>query len=239
MKRKNGFLEYQAPRVDDKMYLHKHLKKKEYLEMFKERGTIKISTLKDLLATDDTEGRQRRSFKATINAFTLSSERVSIQTSMFKFSEPTPNAIGVDVGGKLTFYNEIENAFIFCTSTKLNLDYWKTERAYEAYYTIINPKEFMKLLWRKLNKQFGLARPPIFGIVEYTPHKDETATMDVNSVTKPSITLHDLCFTKTENFVKETEYRIMFIPRNPQGITSQLLDCPELRKYCKTIQTQV
>jgi hypothetical protein len=217
------------------MYLYKHLKKLEYLEMFKEKGTIRISTLKDLLETDDTEGRQRRSFKPMINAFNFSSKKVSSQTSMFQFSEPTPNVIGVDVGGKLTFYNEAENAFIFCTSTKLNLDYWKTERGYEAYYTIVNPKEFMKLLWRKLNKEFGLSRLPIFGIIKYTPHKDELATVDVDSVTAPLKTLNDLCFTKTENFVKETEYRMMFMPRNPQGITPQLLDCPELRTCCEIL----
>jgi hypothetical protein len=217
------------------MYLYKHLKKEEYIKMFREKGTLKISTLKDLLDADDTEGRQRRNFKPMINAFTLSSDKVSNQTSMIQFSEPTPNAIGVDVGGKLTFYNEADNAFIFCTSTKLNLDYWKTERGYETHYTIINSRKFMKLLWRKLNKEFGLARPPIFGTIEYTPHKDETATVDVSSVTKPSTTLHDLCFTKTENFVKETEYRMMFIPRNPQGIASQILDCPELRKCCELI----
>ena len=220
----------------EKMRLYKFLKKKEHLEGFRKNGSIWISTLTYLNENfDDTEGRKRRNWAPDKNDLVITKKELSKQTSMFQVPEQCQNVIGVEAGGKFSIYNQYkDDVFVFCASTKLDLDYW-TSRGYKYHYVIEKPERFLKLLWRNLNEKldFGLKLPYYHSEVQYTPNKDETKENNLTELSEPSLTLLDLCFTKKETFRKESEYRAMFCPKKPFEIKSQLIACPELRKCCR------
>jgi hypothetical protein len=217
------------------MRLYKFLEEKEYLEDFQKNGIIWISTLTYLIEKyDNAEGMQSRNWAPVTQDLTISSKELSKQSSMFHFEIPRQNAIGVQAGGNLTLYHQNEDPFIFYASTKIDLYYW-AGRGYNYHYVIEKPERFFKLLWRNLNEKldFGMKLPYYHAEVQYTLNKDETKDNNRIELSEPSLTLHDLCFTKKETFRKESEYRAMFCPKKPFEIKSQLIACPELRKCCR------
>ena len=213
--------------------LYKYLEN-EYLIAFKKKGSIKINTLREIRPTmDKTEGKQIQTFAPINEPITLSGETKFDISNTLHFPKNTPNAIHIEAGGTFTSYIEAKNAFVFCTSIKFNPDFWRKFNK-DAFYKIVKPKKFIKLLYRRLNKEFGLSQLPMVHLVEYTLDKDKTITspQDINSISNHRMSYKELCFTKTEKFRDEAEFRMLFIPKNPEIIKSKVIDCPELRKCC-------
>jgi hypothetical protein len=191
--------------------LYKYLETK-HLIAFKEKGEIKINTLCELRPImDETEGKQIQTYAPIDEPITLSSEDKFDLSNTLHFPKNTPSAIHIDAGGTFKSYIEAKNAFVFCTSIKLNPEFWR-KFSKDSFYTIVKPKKFIKLLYRRLNKEFGLSQLPMVGLVEYTLDKDRTITSphDINSVTNRRMRYKELCFTKNEKFRDEAEFRILY-----------------------------
>ena len=218
------------------MYLYKHLESK-YLLGFKDRGSIKINTLQNLRSDesvgDELEGLQKRVVAPGNQSLTFPSDKTHNLSPMLRFQGYTPNALVVEAGGTFVSLYGVSDAYVFCTSLELNVKYWE-QFGYDNVYKIANPHKFSKLLYRKLNKIRGLKGLPQSGVVEYTD-KEEYATniSDVESISKPPKSLRDICFTKKKQFSIQTEFRMLFLPRNPYGIEPIVLSCPELRTCCE------
>jgi hypothetical protein len=215
--------------------LYKYLETK-HLIAFREKGEIKINTLGELRPImDETEGKQIQTYAPIDEPITLSSENKFDLSNTLHFPKNTPTAIHIDAGGTFKSYIEAKNAFVFCTSIKLNPEFWR-KFSKDAFYTIVKPKKFIKLLYRrlKLDKEFGLSQLPMVGLVKYTLDKDRTIASphDINSVTNRRMGYKELCFTKKEKFREEAEFRMLFIPKNPETIKPHVINFPELRKCC-------
>ena len=124
---------------------------------------------------------------------------------------------------------EIANAFVFCTSLKLDKSLFR-KFGYDAYYKITNPFDFADILYEKLNQ-----RVVIKGFkADVVKYADKPITLTNRSKAKvlDENQYWDICFTKPRKFSGEREFRMVFVPEFAREIEQIVLACPELRKYC-------
>jgi hypothetical protein len=127
---------------------------------------------------------------------------------------------------------QVRNSYVFCTTLTRNDSFWK-ERGYDSHYKIVNPFEFALVLFEKLSQV------RIMWCYESNKVKYEDKPILLSNKNKDLILNKNLnefwniCFTKPTKFSIEKEFRIVFLPEFEKEINPFLLNCPELKKYCK------
>ena len=64
-------------------------------------------------------------------------------------------------------------------------------------------------------------------------NKKVVVTKKTESLSKNFNDFWDICFTKPKKFYNEKEFRIVFVPEYSKEIKPLILNCPEIREYCK------
>jgi hypothetical protein len=218
--------------------VYKYLREK-YFQAFKETGSLRINTLYKLREAehapirDGLEGRRNIKFGSDEPYTTLSGEDFHKLLPMKKMTEQQEEKITVTVEKGTQFDLQIADAYVFCTSLKLDSALYN-KFGYDTHYAIYKPYEFAKLLFEKLNETKNFVRCYKLDSVRYvdkpiilTTENKESVLQDRNKV------FWDTCFTKPKNFRNEQEFRMVFVPESKHAIKPILLTCPELKKFCK------
>ena len=195
--------------------------KKDLLD-FKINGTIYLNTLCNLRSEkepirDELEGIRRLAV-STGNEISSCTEEASKKG---QFILLLPNV-----------YMQVADAFVFCTSLKLD-DRLGKKWGYDSYYKITDPMQFAETVYWNLNKYVSL-RGFMIGKVKYRSKDGFIETKDKNRVLQNyPINYWDFCFTKPEKFSYEKEFRMVFVLEHTKEIKPLLLTCLELEKSCK------
>lgn len=225
------------------MFVYKYLKK-DYLEQFKEKGTIVIGNIewyRDIeneKIQDPLEGRTKYCIHAGREPIELSIEQVNAITNDYYISSKlriAPNSYFED-------YLNVPNAFVFSTSYRFDRNLMK-KFGCDAYYKITDIKQFAKTIRKELNKQHQL----LFSVakkVSYVKTKEIYVTNNnKNTVIRTTpynksksdkiktIYIEDY-FTKPDAFAEEKEFRFIFVPKKLIGKKPVYLKCTELIDCC-------
>ena len=215
------------------MFAYKYLKNKYLLE-FKEKGSVRINTLYNLWSehekiSDKWEGRSRLTVTARKKPLSFSGEEFHRVVPKIKSNKSTIE-IQLEKGASIIQNQEVTNAFVFCTSLKLD-DNLKKNFGYDAHYKIVSLDSFAKILYEQIN-EIKVLRCYKAGKVKYSDK--EITLIDKNEILSRNVNdFFEICFTKPKKFRHEKEYRIVFVPWFSQEIEPFTLNCPELRKYCE------
>jgi hypothetical protein len=139
--------------------------------------------------------------------------------------------IVLERGGRINSNVEVPNAFVFCTSLKLDPQLFQQFDC-DAYYKISSPQRFAEIVYEKLNEKSEIQCFKT-GLVRYS---DKTVTID-NKNKDQALTdnLHDvwnICFTKRRKFSYQNEFRMVFVPQFSKNIVPQIIQSSELLKCC-------
>ncbi len=226
------------------MVIYKYLKR-EFLERFKEEGSICIGNIKwyreieSEKIRDPHEGRTTYLLNTGEESIELSVEQVNAITNDYYISVP------LKVNPHTYFCSDLKvpNAFVFSTSSRLDEELM-SYLGYDAYYSISNIKQFLNAVSDELNKHhkllFSLAHK-----VRYVP----TKTIRVTNSNKDAIirtTPYDKSksdrmktiyvedyLTKSQAFEKEEEFRLIFITATPIGREPVYLSSRKFTEYCE------
>jgi len=174
---------------------------------------------------DELEGRIQLSVGSKNKPLVYSGEEFHHLFPKIKSNKPNVR-IRLDAGATIVDRKQVSNAFIFCTSMKLDSALGK-EFGYDAYYKITNPERFAEILFEKIN-EVRMTKCFKAGKVKYLD-KEITGTSKSASISRNSNDFWDICFTKPKKFRNQKEFRIVFVPEYPGKIEPLLLSCPELR----------
>lgn len=226
------------------MPVYKYLKK-QHLAQFREKGTIRIGNIelyKDIVNApirDPDEGRLTYLIQTGHEPLDLTQEEANAITNEYLIKAT------LRVAPNSYFRSELKvpNAFVFSTSRILNKKLFKKWDC-DAYYKIIDPKQFMKIIYDELTKRIPLkgylARKVIYvktkKFIITNSNKSEIIRKVINDQSNLSaakvIHMEDY-FTKTEAFKDEQEYRGVFIPAVPIGRAPIYLNCKKLLSCSK------
>ena len=218
------------------MIIYKYLKK-EHLLKFKDNGSIRISTLYSLREIehepirDELEGHHKIKIRSNKQSVRFSGKEFHDMIPMVEMNKQQEKKITFVIEDGAQFDMQIANAFVFCTSLKLDGSLFG-RFGYDAYYRITNPFDFATMLYEKLN-QVVTIRGFKLDAVKYV---DKPIT--ITSSNKGQI-LSDredqywsACFAKSRKFSGEREFRMAFVPEFARKIEPIILTCPELRRFC-------
>lgn len=221
------------------MVIYKYLKKKYFID-FKDRGIIRLNTLHSLRKNekpsirDEFEGLQRLRVDPKRKPSSFSSEEAHSLFPKIHFSKKiNKNAITVMPNAHVTSDTDVADAFVFCTSLKLD-SRLSNKWDYDSHYKIINPLKFAEIIFWKLNEQICLSCYKIDKVkykkkeIDITNENDRKVLSDDNSKK-----FWDICFTKPMKFIDEKEFRLVFVPQFAKEIKPRLLTCLALRDYCE------
>ena len=216
------------------MILYKYLKK-EHLLKFKVDGSILVNTLYNLRKVehqpirDEAEGRQNIKISSSKQPMGFSGKEFHKLIPVLKMNKKQEKNITVDIEDGAQFNMEIANAFVFCTSLKLDESLFK-KFSYDAYYKITNPVDFAYILYEKLN-QVVTIRCFKADKVKYA-NKPIILTSSSKAKVLSENQYWDIGFTKLREFSEDREFRMVFVPEFARKIEPRVLKCPELRKCC-------
>jgi len=220
------------------LVIYKYLKKKHFID-FKDRGIVLLNTLHSLrkeegAIRDEFEGLQRLRVDAKRKPSSFSSEEAHSLFPNIRFSKKiTKNAITVMPNAHVISDTEVADAFVFCTSLKLD-SRLSNKWDYDSHYKIIDPIKFAEIIFWKLNEEICLSCFKIGKVkykkkeIEITNENDRKVLSDDNSKK-----FWDICFTKPMKFIDEKEFRFVFVPQFAKEIKPRLLTCLELRGCCE------
>jgi hypothetical protein len=220
------------------MFVYKYLNKKHLLE-FKNKGLIRIGTLYEFRSAEDAvrdefEGLSRLRVDPKKEPSSFSNEQAHKLFPQIQFEEGiTKDAITVMPKAHVISDRQVPDAFVFCTSLKLDKRLNKKWN-YDAYYRIIDPFQFAKIAFQELGKQVPLISYKS-GKVKYTDKEISITNRNKDEVlSNISNNFWDICFTKPEKFKDEKELRFVFVPApGVKKIEPRFLTCLELRKCCQ------
>ena len=215
------------------MFLYKYLRK-EHLFEFKKKGTIFINTLYNLrfaneAIRDEFEGRSQLKVGSNNKPLVYSGEEFHRLFPQIE-SNKANIEIQLDAGATIIDNKQVSNAFVFCTSIKLDRDLGR-KFGYDSYYKITKPDHFAEILFEKIN-QVKMLKCFKAEKVKYLD-KEISITDEASSHSRNFNDFWDICFTKPQKFHNEKEFRIVFVPEFLGEIEPLLLSCPELLKCCE------
>ena len=225
------------------MAIYKYLMK-EYLEKFKEKGTLRIGNIEyyreveNKNINDPHEGRTTYNIFAKECAVELSVDQVNAITNDYH----TKAALQIAPHSFFASDLIVPNAFTFSASCRFDKKLMKSF-GYDACYKITDIKQFMNVLYNELSKRYQLLFP-VAGRVRYV----QTKIIDVTNSNKNTVIrttpfdklesdrIKDIYiedyFTKPEAFKEEEEFRLIFVPATPINRKSVDLNCRKLIDYC-------
>lgn len=218
------------------MIVYKYLRKERLLE-FKENGSILVNTLYNLRKAEDErirdelEGHHKIRIRTSKHHVRFSGKEFRNMIPGIKVNKEQEEKIVVDIENGAQFNMQIANAFVFCTSLKLD-DSLCHKFGYNAYYKITEPFNFASILFEKINQVVTLKGFKL-GAVKYAD-KPITITRSNKGqiLNNPEDRYWTACFTKPRRFSGEREFRMAFVPEFAREIKPILLTCPELRRCC-------
>jgi hypothetical protein len=211
------------------MRLYKYLEK-QYLEGFKEKGIVHLSTLDELRIIekkdigDKLEGinvvKVGKRKTVRFSGKELENYRVPIQMSDKSEANFT----------NCTFIT-FQNGYVFCTTAKRNDNYW-VSRGCDAHFVINDSSRFCQTLFNKLYDFWG-----VDGFCEnfvvYVNNREKVLEEEGKADYLKNDLIHPYssCFQKSTDFKIQSEYRMFFICK---GVVKPQppIACPELIKYC-------
>lgn len=226
--------------------MYKFLTKKEYLDEFREKGKVQIGNIKYYR---EKENKNKMDAQEGITPHQIFTKDKPVDLSE-KQADSLKNEFHIECGltvGPNSFLKDdliAHNSFVFCLSTSNSKDLKKRHGNY--FYKIKDLKKFAQLLHKEIEKKL----PGTFMItrlVDYVPtktinitneNKDEVfgreklILCDKNGPDKTIYYIRDY-FTKTEEFLMEEEYRIVFVPKGPISDELLYIECPELVDLCE------
>jgi hypothetical protein len=218
------------------MVIYKYLKK-EHLLKFKANGSIRISTLYNLREVehepirDELEGHHKIKISSNKQSVRFSGKEFHKMIPVLEINKQQEEKISVVIENGTQFDMQIANAFLFCTSLRLDHSLF-TRFGYDAYYKITNPFDFATILYEKLNQVVTI------GCFKLDAVKYVDKPITITSRNKGRI-LSDredqywnACFAKPRRFSEEREFRMAFVPEFAREIKPIILTCPELREFC-------
>jgi hypothetical protein len=219
------------------MLIYKYLRK-EYLLNFKIDGLIHINTLYKLRETehtpirDELEGRRNVRISSNKQPLSLSGKEFHRLIPVLEMNAKQETKIRVDIEDGAQFNMQVANAYVFCTSLRLD-DSLYSRFGYDAHYTITNPYNFADILFEKLNEAKKYVKGFKLAAVKYVD-KPITLTEENKQeiLQNRDILYWDTCFTKPKSFSEEREFRMVFAPESVGNIEPITLKCPELKRYC-------
>jgi hypothetical protein len=124
------------------------------------------------------------------------------------------------------------NAFIFCTSRRLDGRLMKKWGG--AYYRIVDPIQFGKIICDELSKHVPL-QICAAEKVEYVETKDIEITSNNKKVILGQVSSNALdgYFTKPDTFKDDKEFRLIFVPMPKVHISTRYLECRKLLACCE------
>jgi hypothetical protein len=218
------------------MIVYKYLKKKHLLE-FRYNGSILINTLYNIRniehvsIRDELEGHHRVRISSKEQPMRFSGKEFLKLIPVLKVDKQKAEKATITIDNGAQFNMQIANAFIFCTSLKLEDALFK-RFGYEAYYKITRPLDFADILYEKLN-QLAIIRCYKVGTVKYADKPIIITNRNKKRFLNDAENQYwNVCFTKPTKFHEEQEYRMVFVPEFAREIKPVIITCPELRKYC-------
>jgi hypothetical protein len=222
--------------MDISMIAYKYLRK-EHLKNFIKDGSIRIGTLYEFRdienqsLRDELEGR--RIIKISSGKQPAHFSEKDFQKLLPMIERTEKKNVHIYVDDKTQFEMQVANAYVFCTSLKLDSSLYSRFEC-DAHYAIHKPIEFAKILFNNLNevKKFILCydRREVKYIdkpITLSERNKEQILLDRNE------TFWDTCFSKPKTFSIEHELRMVFVPESKKDVEPIILKCPELRKCCK------
>jgi len=218
------------------MIVYKYLKK-EHLLNFKDNGSIHVNTLYSLRRVehkpirDELEGHHKVKISSNNQAVRFSGKEFHTMIPILKMNKQQEEKITVFIENGAQFNMQGANAFVFCTSLKLD-DSLFSRFGYDAHYKIINPFDFATVIYEKLNQvvmiigfKMNVVKYMDKPIIITSSNKEQILTDRENQY-------WNTCFTKPKKFSVEREFRMVFVPELAREIKPITLTCPELRRFC-------
>jgi hypothetical protein len=215
------------------MIVYRYLES-EYLQRFKKEGKIYVSTLKKVRShpnerlRDELEGKFEEKIEPKNKPETLSNNTMNQISSAYFTKEAGDNAFTVMPNSTAIFKEELEDAYVFCTSlvrSKTLNERWK----YDAVFGIADAFAFADTIYEELSMTESMVGYAVDEVSYGFKHRRLTPE---NKDYVLSRLLDDLCFTKPPRFKMEREWRMVFLSRNAKQIQPHEIICPQLVKFC-------
>jgi hypothetical protein len=218
------------------MVVYKYLKK-EHLRDFKDKGSVRVNTLHDLRSAevtirDEFEGRRQFIIGSDKKPTNLSVQDLHKLAPIIKASKESKATIELEAGAIINSNLEVSNAFVFCTSLKLD-EQLSRKLGYDSHYRIIDIFRFAEIAFEELNKKSTL-RCFQTGEVKYADKE-----ISINNSNKEQVLSRDgensfweICFTKPKKFMYQKEFRIVFVPWFGKEIKPLVISSLEFLKCC-------
>lgn len=225
------------------MVIYKYLMK-EYLERFKEKGTVRIGNIEyyreieNKKINDPHEGRTTYNVFAKEEAIELSVDQVNAITNDYHIEA----SLRIAPHSFFTSDLIVPNAFTFSASCRFDKKLLKTF-GYNTCYKITDIKQFMNTIYNELSKRYQLLFPVAdrvryvhTKIINVTNSNKNTVIRTMPYSKSKSDRIKDIYiedyFTKPEEFKEEEEFRLIFVPTTPIGREPVDLNCRKLIDYC-------
>lgn len=217
------------------MIVYKYLRK-EHLLKFKADGSIHVNTFNRLreieheLIRDELEGLHSLKISSNKQSVRFSGKEFHTMIPVLKMNEQQEKKVTVDIENGAQFNMQIANAFVFCTSLKLDDSLFR-RFGVDAYYKIAKLYDFASVLFEKLNEVLTI-RCYKADVVKYLDKPITITNSSKKQVLAVPQDYWSVCFTKPKRFREEQEFRMVFVPEFPKEIEPITIKCPDLRKYC-------
>lgn len=218
------------------MIAYKYLRKEHLLD-FKANGVILVNTLHSLREVEDErirdelEGHHRIRISSDKQPVRLSGKEFHRMIPVLRMNREQEEKIAVDIENGAQFNMQIANAFLFCTSLKLNDSLYR-RFGYDACYKITNPFDFASILYEEINRVVTIKGYKLDRVRYVDKPIIITKSNKGQILSGPEDQYWTACFTKPKRFREEREFRMAFVPEFAREIKPIIVTCPELRRYC-------
>jgi hypothetical protein len=218
--------------------LYKYLKQKNY-DTFKSKGLVYINTLynlrtSDITIKDELEGHQIVEVPKDHQPLELNGKEFHDLMPFLNINKKQESNIRVTMESGVSFKFQVTDAYIFCTSMKIDKKIMD-KFGYDTYYTIKNPELFANTLFDRLNESTTLRGYRIKKVQYANKCTPLTSDNKQNVIHNPN-RFWDACFSKPESYKGEYEFRMLFIPKFRKKLEPMLIECPELRQHCSFLK---
>lgn len=220
------------------MIAYKYLRK-EHLKNFKKDGSIRIGTLHEFRKCenkslqDELEGRRIIKISSHKQPVHFSGKDFHKLLPMLKLDEQQKEKVTVYVEDGAQFDMQVANAYVFCTSLKLDSLLYSRFKC-DTHYEIHEPEKFARILFEKLNDAKKFIHCFDVREVKYADKPTILTKENKKFVLRDRDDVFwDTCFSKPKNFSDEYEFRMVFVPESKNDVNPISLKSPELKRYCK------
>jgi hypothetical protein len=198
------------------MVIYKYIKK-QYLRDFKDKGFVHVNTLHNLRSAeatirDEFEGRRKLIFGSHEKPTSLSVQDLHKMAPKIEAPKESEITIELETGAIIHSNIEVNNAFVFCASLKLD-EQLSRKLGCDSHYRIIDPFRFAEIAFEELNKKSTLRCFQI-GKVKYADKEIRITNRNKEQVLAGDSgnDFWEICFTKPKMFTYQKEFRIVFVP---------------------------